>query len=43
LVTQRESARKEKNWKLSDDLREELKKKGWIVEDLPDGTKCYPL
>ncbi len=43
LVAKRESARKEKNWKLSDHLREEIKKKGWKVEDLPNGTKCYPL
>lgn len=43
LVAKRESARKEKNWKLSDHLREEIKQKGWKVEDLPEGTKCYPL
>ncbi len=43
LVEKRETARKEKNWQLSDDLREEIKEKGWIVEDLHDGTKCYPL
>ena len=27
---------------LSDLLREKLKEKGWIVEDTPDGSKCYP-
>lgn len=43
LVAKRETARKEKNWKLSDQLREEIKQKGWKVEDLPVGTKCYPL
>ena len=42
LVAKRNEARKDKNWKLSDLLREELKEKGWIVEDTPDGSKCYP-
>ena len=42
LVAIRHEARKDKNWKLSDLLREELKEKGWIVEDTPDGSKCYP-
>ena len=41
LVAKRNEARKDKNWKLSDLLREELKKKGWIVEDTLDGSKCY--
>ena len=41
LVAKRNEARKDKNWKLSDLLREELKEKGWIVEDTPDGSKCY--
>mgnify|MGYP000241660110 FL=1 len=42
LVAKRNEARKDKNWKLSDLLREKLKEKGWIVEDTPDGSKCYP-
>ena len=42
LVAIRHEARKDKNWKLSDLLREKLKEKGWIVEDTPDGSKCYP-
>jgi cysteinyl-tRNA synthetase len=41
LVAKRNEARKDKNWKLSDLLREELKDKGWIVEDTLDGSKCY--
>ena len=41
LVAKRNEARKDKNWKLSDLLREELKEKGWLVEDTPDGSKCY--
>ena len=41
LVAKRNEARKDKNWKLSDLLREELKEKGWIVEDTLYGSKCY--
>jgi cysteinyl-tRNA synthetase len=41
LVAKRNEARKDKNWKLSDLLREELKEKGWIVEDTLNGSKCY--
>ncbi|RLE47067.1 cysteine--tRNA ligase [Candidatus Woesearchaeota archaeon] len=39
LIKERERARKEKDWKKADELRDELKKKGIIVEDSPDGTK----
>ena len=41
LVSKRERAREEKNWLLSDKLRDELKDRGWIVEDTSDGSKCY--
>jgi cysteinyl-tRNA synthetase len=34
----REKARKEKNWKLSDELRKKLDSLGYKVEDNPDGT-----
>ncbi len=43
LVIKREIARKTKDWSLSDDLRNELKSRGWIIEDTPEGTKCYKL
>ena len=33
LVEKRKQARQEKNWKLSDELREQIKQKGYIVED----------
>jgi cysteinyl-tRNA synthetase len=33
LVKEREDARKEKNWKKADRLREDIRKKGWQVED----------
>ena len=38
LVDQREAARKEKNYKLADKIRADLKKKGIILEDTDDGV-----
>ena len=38
LLNQREKARKEKNWKLSDELRDEINIKGYQVIDNKDGT-----
>lgn len=38
LIKEREEARKNKDWKRSDELRDLLKEKGVFVEDLPDGT-----
>jgi cysteinyl-tRNA synthetase len=37
LAEEREKARKDKNWKLSDELREKIKSKGYSVEDKPEG------
>ncbi len=37
LADERESARKEKNWKRSDELRDTILKKGFIIEDKADG------
>jgi cysteinyl-tRNA synthetase len=39
LVKEREEARYSKNWKESDRLREELQKKGYVIEDTPKGPK----
>jgi cysteinyl-tRNA synthetase len=39
LVMQREEARKKKDWKESDRIRDELKAKGIILEDTPSGVK----
>ena len=39
LVNEREKARQEKDWKKADILREKIKKKGYIVEDAPEGPK----
>ncbi|MFH1399749.1 MAG: cysteine--tRNA ligase [Candidatus Woesearchaeota archaeon] len=38
LVEQREQARKQKNFQLADNIREELKQKGIILEDTPEGV-----
>jgi len=39
LAEQREKARKEKNWKEADRLRDEINKKGFIIEDSSGGIK----
>ena len=38
LVTERDAARRNKDYATSDRLRDELQARGWIVEDGPDGT-----
>lgn len=38
LVKEREKARKEKNYELSDQLREKIKKKGYYVDDTEEGS-----
>jgi cysteinyl-tRNA synthetase len=39
MVTEREAARKNKDWKKSDELRDALKEAGYIVEDTKQGQK----
>lgn len=39
LVTQRQLARKNKDWKLADELRDKLKDMGIVLEDTPIGVK----
>lgn len=39
LIKQREEARKNKDWAKSDELRDQLKELGIIVEDTPQGTR----
>ena len=39
LIDERNVARKEKNWKRADEIRDELKSKNVIIEDTPQGTK----
>jgi cysteinyl-tRNA synthetase len=42
LANQRENARREKNWKQSDDLRDQISALGWEVRDTKDGPKLTP-
>jgi len=39
LIKEREKARKKKDWKKADAIRTELKKRGILLEDTPDGVK----
>ncbi|MBH59038.1 MAG: cysteine--tRNA ligase [Thaumarchaeota archaeon] len=39
LIEQRDKAREKKDWKRSDEIREELRNKGFIVEDTEEGTR----
>jgi cysteinyl-tRNA synthetase len=39
LANEREKARREKNWKRSDELREQISALGWEVRDTKDGPK----
>jgi cysteinyl-tRNA synthetase len=39
LIAQRQLARKDKNWALSDEIRDNLKAKGIILEDTPQGVR----
>ena len=41
LIVEREVARKEKDWKRSDEIRSILEKKGIILEDTPQGTRHF--
>ena len=38
LIDERNSARKEKNWKKADEIRDYLSSKGIVLEDRPGGT-----
>ena len=39
LIAQRGVARKNKDWKKSDELRDKIKKLGWDLKDTPEGAK----
>lgn len=38
-LEQREAARKEKNWKLSDEMRDAIESRGYLIEDTPEGAR----
>jgi cysteinyl-tRNA synthetase len=42
LVEQRQQARAAKDWKKSDELRDEIAELGWIVKDTREGPKLTP-
>jgi cysteinyl-tRNA synthetase len=42
LVTERDEARKSKDFARSDEIRDRLTSKGWEVMDTPEGTKVRP-
>jgi len=39
LIEKRQQARKEKNWALADQIRDELRSRGIILEDTPQGVR----
>jgi cysteinyl-tRNA synthetase len=43
LVEQRQAARKAKDFKRADAIRDELKGRGWIIEDTPKGARARKL
>ena len=43
LVEARQAARKAKDFKRADTLRDELKAKGWVIEDTPKGARAKRL
>ena len=43
LLDERQAARKAKDFRRADVLRDELKAKGWIIEDTPKGPKLKSI
>ncbi len=43
LIDERERARQIKNWAKSDEIRDELKSRGYVVEDTPHGVRWKKL
>lgn len=43
LIAQREVCRNQENWKKSDELRKEIKKLGYWIEDVAEGSKVKKL
>jgi cysteinyl-tRNA synthetase len=43
FLEEREAARKAKDFRHADEIRDELKSKGWVIEDTPKGPKLKKL
>jgi cysteinyl-tRNA synthetase len=43
LVQEREEARKKKNFKLADEIREKIKKQGWQIDDTAQGPRLRKI
>ncbi len=43
LLEQRQAARKAKDFKRADAIREELKQRGWVIDDTPKGARLKKL
>jgi cysteinyl-tRNA synthetase len=43
LIVERQKARQAKDFKRSDAIRDELKAKGWVIEDSPKGQRLKKL
>ncbi len=43
LIEKRKIARENKNWELSDKIRDELKEKGYIIKDTKEGTQIEKI
>ncbi len=43
LLEERKKAREEKNWGLSDKIRDELKEKGYLVKDTKEGMQIEKI
>lgn len=41
LIEERQKARKDKNWALSDKIRDDLKARGIVLEDTPQGVRWF--
>ena len=39
LIKERDKARKDEDWKKSDELRDKINKEGYVIDDTKDGTK----
>lgn len=41
MITERDAARKNKDWAESDRLRDRLQARGIVIEDTPQGTRWH--